>query len=419
MLKKIAVEQLVLGMHLHKLEGAWLDHPFLRSRFVLTDADDLAQLRASKITHCWIDSAKGRDVEPAPAPASSAPPSSPPAAAAPPSPPAAAPPRAARAAPAGPTNCAIDDELQRAAVMRKRMRGPMRKLFDSARLGRAPDLLACEAMVEEISASVARNPGAFISLMRLKSRDDYTYMHSAAVCALMVGLGRAMGLSEDACREAGLAGMLHDVGKALMPLEVLNKPGKLSDEEFALIRTHCERGHELLLEGGGAGEAALDVCLHHHERVDGSGYPHRLAGEGISLLARMGAVCDVYDAVTSDRPYNRGWDPAEALARMASWRGHFDPPVLAQFVRLVGIFPVGAVVRLKSGKVAVVCDHRPGQPRSPVVKAFYSARSEMPIPVQRIDLAQPGCADAIVGHEPSGRWNNPQIEALWAGAAAA
>ena len=163
-------------------------------------------------------------------------------------------------------------------------------------------------------------------------------MHSVAVCALMLSQGRELGIRGEELRQAGMAGMLHDLGKAFIPLEILNKPGKLTDEEFTLVKTHPARGHALLQEAGAASATVLDVCLHHHEKVDGSGYPHGLSGAQISTVARMGAVCDVYDAVTSDRPYKAGWDPGEALRRMVQWKGHFDPQALQALVKAVGEF---------------------------------------------------------------------------------
>src|SRR5690606_37008692 len=149
--------------------------------------------------------------------------------------------------------------------------------------------------------------------------DEYTYMHSVAVCALMAALARTLGLNEAEQREAATAGLLHDVGKMAIPIEILNKPGRLTDDEFRLIMTHPDAGYVMLMRGGLVPNVALDVCLHHHEKFDGSGYPHGLQGDGISLQARMGALCDVYDAVTSDRPYKKGWNPAEAIHRMAQW----------------------------------------------------------------------------------------------------
>ena len=159
-----------------------------------------------------------------------------------------------------------------------------------------------------------RNAGALLGLVRLKSHDDYTFMHSVAVCTLMVVLSRRMGLTEAQVCEAGLAGLLHDVGKARIPLAVLNKPGALSADEYRLVQGHPRLGHDMLAEAGVPTAAVLDVCLHHHERPDGQGYPEGLCGADFSLQARMGAVCDVYDAITSNRPYKSGWGPADSIA---------------------------------------------------------------------------------------------------------
>ena len=268
--------------------------------------------------------------------------------------------------------------------------------------------------MEEISGSVLRNPGALVSLARLKTRDDYSYMHSVAVCALMVALGRQIGMDEEACREAGMAGLLHDIGKALMPLDVLNKPGKLTDAEFDIMRGHPERGFDLLKDGQGATASALDVVLHHHERMDGTGYPHKLPGERISRLARMGAVCDVYDAITSNRPYKAGWDPAQSIARMAGWKGHFDEALFKAFVQSLGIYPVGSLVKLASGKLAVVVEQRPGSLVSPLVKVFYSTNSQLPLTPALLDLARPGCQDRIVAREENVPGRFPQLDELWA-----
>lgn len=420
MLKKIAVADLRLGMHLHGFESSWMRHPFWKSRFVLTDAADLQAALASGIAECWIDTSLGADVPPRddrPTPAASPAPCLPAAPAA--APPVAQAPAAAPAAPAMPPapSASLQEELRKAQQVYRRSKQAVASMFNEARLGKAIDAEQCLPLVEEISESVFRNPGALVSLARLKSRDEYTYMHSVAVCALMVALGREMGLDVAACREAGLAGLLHDMGKAAMPLDILNKPGKLTDDEFAVMRSHPERGHEMLL-GGTAPDAVLDVCLHHHERMDGTGYPHRLPGERFSCVARMGAICDVYDAITSNRPYKAGWDPAESIARMMSWKGHFDEAMLGAFVKSLGIYPIGSLVRLESGKLAVVVEQNPAALVSPVVKAFFSTRSNMPIAVTRIDLAQAAGRDRIVGREPPGQWNFPQLAELWAGDAA-
>lgn len=431
MLKKVRVDELRLGMHLQSLCGAWLDHPFWKTQFVLRDPADLVKLRQSGVAECWIDVSKGLDVA-APAGPDVRPLSGPPAASPPP-----AEPRAAARVPAGeapaigprppaaPT-AAFGEELQRAVAVVQQSRQAVVSLFSEARLGKAIDTSGCVEIVNEVTGSVWRNPGAMVSLARLKTHDDYTYMHSVAVCALMVALARQLGFDEDQAREAGMAGLLHDMGKAAMPLAVLGKPGKLTEEEFRVMRLHPERGHAMLLgrdveaEVGVAASritpGVLDVCLHHHERVDGTGYPHGLKDEQISRLAKMGAVCDVYDAITSNRPYKAAWDPSESIGKMASWRrGHFDETVFQAFVKSLGIYPVGALVRLESDKLAVVVEQNEGSMTSPKVKVFYSVRSKLPIPVEVIDLSDPKCSDRIAGRESNSVWKFPHLDSLWAG----
>lgn len=220
-------------------------------------------------------------------------------------------------------------------------------------------------------------------------------------------------MSETEIKQAGLAGLLHDVGKAAIPAEVLNKPGALTSEEFNLIKLHPERGHELLLQGQVKDEIALDVCLHHHEKIDGSGYPHKLNGEQISLFAKMGAVCDVYDAVTSNRPYKAGWDPGTSLHTMAQWKNHFDDEVFKAFVKSVGIYPIGSMVLLKSGRLGVVIDQSPKDLLSPMVKVFFSTKSKIRIPVEVIDLSKAGVNDQILGHQDPVAWGIDDVDALW------
>ena len=314
-------------------------------------------------------------------------------------------------------SASFEDELAQAAQLCKRSRQVVQQLFGELRMGNALNAKSFQPLVEELAESVFRNPGALVSLARLKTKDDYSYMHSVAVCALMVALARGLGMGVQACREAGLAGLLHDVGKAVMPLDLLNKPGKLTEAEFAVMRSHPVRGHALLAESGSADPVSMDVCLHHHERIDGTGYPHRLKGDAITRMARMGAICDVYDAISSTRPYKSAWDPADSVSRMASWAGHFDPILFAVFVRSLGIYPTGSLVRMRSGRLAVVVKQHEKDLTAPTVKVFFSTQSNLPISVTQIDLARKDANDAIVGREPRGQWNFPHLDALWAGEA--
>lgn len=281
-------------------------------------------------------------------------------------------------------------------------------------MGKAVEADQAMVLVEEISDSISRNPGALISLARLKSADDYTYMHSVAVCALMIALSRQLGLNDDQTREAGLAGLLHDIGKTMMPTEILNKPGSLSSVEFDIMRTHPEEGYRILERSQNVGKASLDVCLHHHEKMNGEGYPKRLKAEEISLLAGMGAVCDVYDAVTSNRPYKQGWDPASSLKRMAEWHGHFDDRIFQAFVKSLGIYPVGSFVRLESGRLGVVVEQNAKSLLQPVVKVFFSTKSGAYIVPEVVDLARIGCPDRIVGREDPFKWGIKNVDHFWA-----
>ena len=420
MLKRIQVRHRTVGMYLQEFCGSWMEHPFWKAKFLLKDPKDLARIQATAIRECWIDTSRGLDVAVGTTSESREEVNArietdfsrledlPPLQVTLPVPP--APPVRDRR-PAD-----MDSELKMAAAICVRTKTAVVSMFSEARMGRAVDSASAVSLVEEISDSVARNPGALISLARLKTADDYTYMHSVAVCALMVALGRQLKLNDEQTRLAGMAGLLHDLGKAAIPMSVLNKPGKLTDKEFTVVRSHPVEGYHLLKAGGKVPDAVLDACLHHHEKIDGSGYPDKLKGDAISVIARMTAICDVYDAMTSDRPYKRGWDPSESLRRMAEWTtDHFDARFFQAFVKSIGIYPVGSLVRLTSGRIGVVTEQVPAALTTPKVKVFFSIKSDLRIPAELVDLAAPGCTEKIVAREDPDKWRFPDLAALWSG----
>ncbi|MCK9201749.1 MAG: HD-GYP domain-containing protein [Gallionella sp.] len=405
MLKRIGVEQLRLGMHIHEFCGSWMDHPFWRGAFLLDDPKDLQTILSTGLKEAWIDTSKGLDVDGGTT-------------------------REAVAAEVEATLAQVEvsskpetraniaQEAARAVKICAQSKQAVASMFHEARMGKALDVGDALPIVEEISTSVMRNPGALISLARLKNKDEYTYMHSVAVCALMVSLARTMGFNDEQTRQAGLAGLLHDVGKMMIPPEILDKPGKLTEAEFDTMKSHPAEGHRMLLEGVGIGELALDVCLHHHEKVDGSGYPDGLAGGEISLYARMGAVCDVYDAITSNRPYKNGWEPAESIRKMAEWsKGHFDQRIFEAFVRSIGIYPIGSLVRLESEMLGVVIEQNEQSLLKPMLMVFFSIKSNGRVPPVSLDLSKPACKDKIVSHEDPAKWDIRDTQALWSGLA--
>jgi HD-GYP domain-containing protein (c-di-GMP phosphodiesterase class II) len=381
-------------MYIHDLDCSWIEHPFVRNRFILTTDDEIRKIRSAKIRGVVIDCSKGLDVTDAPTLAESRDQTeselqdlvaSGPQPFAPP-----------------PGRASMAEELQRAADIRRQAAGLVREVMQDARLGKAIELERVTPVVENITASILRNPGALLGLMRIKGKDDYTFLHSVSVCTLLVAFCRSRNMNDETIYQAGLGGLLHDTGKALVPDHILNKPGRLTDEEFEIIRRHPKDGHDLLLKTPGIGPIPLDITLHHHERRDGSGYPDKLVADDISELAQMAAIVDVYDAITADRVYHKGLPAAEALRKIYEWsKFHFNPVLTQEFVRCVGIYPVGTLVMLESGRLAVVVEPHESSLLTPKVNVFYDALNQSYIRTETVDLARD---DKIVRHELPEKW---------------
>lgn len=385
-LKKIPAARAAVGMYVQRIDGKWLDHPFWRSSFLIADAKVLDALRSLGRQEIWIDIDKGADLVPVAAPPAAAP----------------RPETPTRVVPTRPQT-PFGSEVARAEELRDRAKAAAKALFHDARMGHALRMETATSIVDEVDDAIVRNPAAMLSVLRLKNKDDYTYLHSVAVAALMMALGRRLGYEGAALKELGLAGLLHDIGKVGVPDAVLNKPGKLSPLEMSSVRQHPQIGWDILRREAAAGPVALDVCLHHHEKIDGNGYPERLPGHAISRAARMGAICDVYDAITSDRPYKRGWEPAEAIRRMAEWQdGHFDRDIFHAFVKLVGIYPTGTLVRLASDRLAVVLVQGEGSSLKPVVRLICALPDREPLAPETLDLH--ASDDRIVEIEDPAAW---------------
>ena len=394
MLKKIKVKDVRLGMYIQEVCGSWMDHPFWKNSFMLTEDKDLNTLKNCGVDEVWIDTSKGLDVNADVAALSQK-----------------------------EAELKVESELKKieqtpqktealvslqveliaAKKIHTKAKEAVVSIFSDVRMGNALQLDSAVSLVDVINQSIARNPSALISLSRLKNADNYTYLHSVAVCVLMIALGRQLELEHEMLKQAGIAGLLHDIGKVFIPNEVLNKPGKLTDEEFNIVKAHPLKGWGFLKDSNEVNDLILDVCRHHHERVDGMGYPDKLSGEALTLFARMGAVCDVYDAITSNRCYKKGWEPAESIRKMAEWKnGHFDEVIFHAFVKTVGIYPAGTLLKLKSGRLGVVTDQSKKSLTMPLVKVFFSTRSNAHILQEIIDLSK--SADSIANLENPLQW---------------
>ena len=396
MLKKLDPSKLRVGMSIHDLDCGWMEHPFVRNRFVISDEEEIRKIMAAGIRSVTIDCSRGLDVSEAPtvdeANAKTE-----------------AEVVAIAARPVAPLRATLAEEFDRAVSIRRQAADLVKAVMRDARLGKAIEMDEVSPVVENITASILRNPFALLGLTFIKNKDDYTFLHSVSVCTLLVAFCRSRKMDANIIYQAGIGGMLHDTGKAFVPDEILNKPGRLTEEEFEIIRRHPKDGYDILRRTSGIGAIPLDITLHHHERRDGTGYPDHQYEHEISELAQMAAIVDVYDAITADRCYHKGMPAAEALRKMYEWsKFHFNPCLMKEFMRCVGIYPVGTLVLLESGRLAVVVEPHETSLLTPKVNVFYSTKSQAYIKPETIDLARGlgfGGGDKIVGHESPKKWN--------------
>ncbi len=394
MLKTINPSDVELGMFIHKLEGSWFKHPFWKSKFLLDDTTTLQDLRECDIPGVVIDVSKGRDrltAQPRPAAGDA--------------PTATATSQlsrrglVARAQPFDYASTARTDlsrEFGHARTVANRSEKVVSRVFLQSRLGKAVDSTVVEPVISDIFASVQRNPHAFNGLMRCKRDNQYVFQHALAVSALMISLARQLKLSPEQLRNAGMAGLLLDVGIGHLPINLEEVGGDYRDFSEEVLQRHTTLGYEYLRMGGDIPDEVALVALQHHERLDGSGYPQGLHGEAISMLSRMAAICDVYDSLVTDRANHRGLDPGTAILEMQEMTGKFDQRLLDAFILAIGAHPVGSVVRLESDRLALVIDQDSADHTLPRVRAFFSIRTGRMTQPEDIALAQCFGQDRIV-----------------------
>ncbi len=395
MIKKIRLDQLQTGMYVHDLNCDWMDHGFLRPRFLLKTDAHLEQIRQLSIHEIDIDTDKGCDV--------------------------------ANALSRTTVESALEQDLVRIAntgagevhpvtlsdecIQAKRIHteavGVVSGLMEDVRLGQQIDLERANPVIGGMVDSIFRNQDALLGLTRIRNMDRYTFEHSVNVTVLMVSFARSLELDRALIHDIGIGALLHDIGKILVPPDILNKPGRLTENEFSVMRGHVVHSRDLLAVTSGIPAAALAVAAEHHERMDGTGYPDGKAGAAISRAGQMAAIVDVYDAISSDRVYHKGLEPHLALRKLLEWSNqHFDPQLVQQFIRCVGIYPVGTLVRLRSGRLGVVVESSREGLFQPVVRVFMDAKQRRYLTVQDIDLSRQrkGREDQIERAESPEQW---------------
>ncbi|MGY6275914.1 HD-GYP domain-containing protein [Methylomonas sp. MgM2] len=339
---RIDVKELKIGMFVSKLDRPWLETNFLFQGFELKNQADIDAVQR-QCDYVYIDVSKQTKV----------------------------PQYVARSTPYSKDylekvkppekRTSFKREIKQAESVYQKTSGLVKSFMEEVSLGRPVNVLAGKRAVSRCVDSILNAPDALMLMTHLRNRDEYTAQHSMNVCIFAIALGRQINLSVAELNDLGLCGMMHDMGKMRVPLEILNKPGRLTPEEMQTMQGHATLGWRILLSTNGMYAGAIDVAYSHHERLDGNGYPRGLKAEQITPYTRMVAIADMYDAVSSDRVYQKGRSHLEAIKVLTecSSNGHLDPALTMKFIECLGIYPAGSIVELTSGEVAMVVEVNP------------------------------------------------------------
>lgn len=398
LLKKVPTADLKPGMFVVDLNSGWLGHPFIRNKLRL-DAESVAAIREAGIVEVTIDTERGLDAD-APSLESVR--------------------RQEESELAELGRPPLAEAIEqvsphhrvRANLVVGKAVNAVRGMMNDIRLGSPPDIALLEDIAREVALEVFANPAMLVAIHHLHRTCEYTFGHSVRVAILAVSCARRMGLASDYCEQLALGGLLHDVGKMKVHREILEKPGKLTADEMEHMRDHVNLGAALLRQANISDDAKL-FLQEHHERFDGNGYPLRLRGMAISLAGRIGAIADVYDAISSNRWYQQALPPAAAIRKIHEWsKHHFDQEITTQFIRSVGIYPAGSLVRLNNKRLAVVVEHQQRSALHPKVRAVFDLHAKRPLANSTVlDLFERRHI-TIEGHEDPAEWGIDPTEHL-------
>ncbi|MDR1871728.1 MAG: HD-GYP domain-containing protein [Deltaproteobacteria bacterium] len=388
MIRKISTKNLEIGMFVSDVGRAWFNHPWKTKSKYISDLSEIKELVDFGIEEVFIDTQKtlkpgvtaptlkedGFRAKEGSYRVRSQPPES----------------VASTAKKEDPVS-ELELELPKAAKAYNRALDTSKALVAACRMNKRIEVNEVQENVDELVESVSRNQDALTALIKLRRFDDYTYTHSLNVSVLSIASGKALGLSDQELKILGMGTMFHDLGKCRIPSIILNKPDKLTDEEFVIMKNHAALSAEILIEQKlPVDDLVIKVARYHHERMDGSGYPDHLKGDQIPYLATVCGLSDVYDALTSDRVYHKGMLPHEALKFIYGLRGtHFQPEWVDRFVQSVGIYPPGSLVELNTGQMAVVMEVNHDSLLCPIIKLVVDPKGQIYDRPKVVNLAQP------------------------------
>lgn len=385
MIKRVPISALKVGMYITDLNNDWIPHNTQRKRGVIKKEETIEKIRRMGVQFVYIDASKGIDTQDSETASEVDRKNE------------SALQRAGAQTPGLRPHVPLAEELVIAQRIHSQAQGLVGDFMNNVKMGAAIDIAPIHQLADELQHSVFRNANALSCLGRIREKDNYLLEHSVNLSVLMSLFGNYRGLSEDVLHQTIVGALLHDLGKILTPDEILHKPGRLSLEEFEVMKLHARHSRDILASTEGIGELTVITAAQHHERLDGTGYPEGLKGDEISEYGRMVAITDVYDAITADRVYHKGMTPTQGLKKLLEWSGdHLDPLLVKQFIRCIGLYPVGSMVLLESGRLGVVVETNEEDQRLPAVRVMYHTKFRMPITVKTIELANPGTQDRIL-----------------------
>ena len=355
--KPIPVSALRFGMYVAELDRPWTDTPFMFQGFVLATQQQLDALRKYCKT-VYIDTERG-----------TAPPAEP---------------RIAHG-----EHSSVEHEFGRARKAYEATRTLVADLLQAVRAGRILDSAQLAEAVQSMTESVLRNPDALLLFSQLRAKGEYNEAHALDVSIYMITFGRFLQLEQPQIEFLGYLGLLQDIGKIRLATELLEKSGRLSIEEYEQAKLHVRYSEEILRATPGLPSGLAQAASLHHERLDASGYPKGLRGGEIGRDGMIAAIVDTFDAMTVKRPYAEPVSPSKAISELYRWRGaYFDANLVEQFIRCLGIFPVGSLVELNTGEVGVVIAQNPAKRLLPRVMVIRDAQKKPMIPQKLLDLSR-------------------------------